>query len=409
MRLLTAFDLNLRHLRGLVAVRSAGNVSSAAAAVSLSQPALTQGIVKLEAALGQALFERRPRAMVPTAAGELAIGRFQAALSHLDRGARKTAGAAFQADRRLTMSQLRAFLAVLESGSFVAAAPRTGRSQAALHRAVRELENALGTTLVERRGRTVAVNAAGRRFGRSCRLARSELQAALSELGSEPHRSVIAVGTTPLARAYLVPEAMALMTAERSPAGFQVFEGSWGELVETLRDGLIDLIVGELPPYDSPDLLKLPLYEEQLVIAAGRQHPLAARARVSPAQLARYPWIIGPENSPLRAEWERLFAAPRPAAPIECGSIMVIGRLLTSSEMLTLATPDQVALQIRSGLLAQVGQALPGARHTIGVTLRRHWQNTSLQARFLQLLREASVRAAAPGQREPFIHDRWVR
>jgi LysR family transcriptional regulator, regulator for genes of the gallate degradation pathway len=406
---LTSFDLNLRHLRGAIAVRSAGNVSAAAAAVNLSQPALTQGIVKLETLLGHSLFERQPRAMVPTAAGALALDRFQAALAHLSKGGRNIAGTAFQVDRRLTMSQLRAFLAVLESGSFAAAAPRTGLSQPALHRSVRELEKALGGSLVERRGRSVTVNAVGRRFGRSCRLAHGELQAVLSELGPDPNKSVIAVGTTPLARAYLVPEAMALMTAERSPAGFQVFEGSWGELVETLRDGLIDLIVGELPPYDSPDLLKLPLYEEQLVIAAGRQHPLAGQASVSPSQLARYPWIIGPENSPLRAEWERLFAVPRPSAPVECGSIMITARLLTSSDMLTLATPDQVALQIRSGLLAQVGKPLPGARHAIGVTLRRSWQTTSAQGRFLQLLQEASVRAAAPDRRNSFIHDRWVR
>jgi hypothetical protein len=34
---------------------------------------------------------------------------------------------------------------------------------------------------------------------------------------------------------------------------------------------------------------------------------------------------------------------------------MIIGRLLTEGNFLTLLSPDQVALQIRSGLLAQIG------------------------------------------------------
>jgi LysR family transcriptional regulator of gallate degradation len=404
----TPFELNLRHLRGLLAVRQHGSISAAAVAVNLSQPALTQGIAKLESLLGQVLFERRPKGMAPTAAGDVALDRFQAALAQLAVGSRAVAGPSVEPDRRLTMTQLRAFLAVLEMGTFAAAATRIGLSQPAVHRAVRDLEAALDKKLVERRGRSIVVNFAGRRFGRSCRLALNEIQAALSEAGTDLRSPTIAVGTTPLARAFLVPEAMAMMTAEQFPAGFQVLEGSWGELVETLRDGLIDLIVGELPPYDSPDLIKVPLYEESLVIVGGRQHPLVGKSRISLKRLASYPWIIGPENSPLRAEWESLFRPFNPVAPIECGSIMIIGRLLTSSEMLTLAAPDQVALQVRSGLLSRIGEPLTGRTHTIGTTMRQSWRPTSAQRRFLQALEQASLRMTTHDDRKAFIEGNWI-
>src|SRR5688500_9155726 len=62
----TVYQLNLRHLRGMLAVHEHGSISSAAAAVNLSQPALTQGILKLENQLGEVLFERRSDGMVPT-------------------------------------------------------------------------------------------------------------------------------------------------------------------------------------------------------------------------------------------------------------------------------------------------------------------------------------------------------
>jgi LysR family transcriptional regulator of gallate degradation len=406
--LLTAFQLNLRHLRGLLAVRQHGSISAAAAAVNLSQPALTQGILKIEDQLSEVLFERRSDGIVPTSAGELVLDRVQASLAHLTSGTRLLAGSTFEADRRLTMTQLRAFLGLFKAGSFAGAATELGLSQAAVHRAVRELEDALSRKLVERRGRGVHVNHAGRRFARSCRLAVNELQAAFSELGLDPHSSTIAIGTTPLARAFLVPEAMALMVAERFPAGFRVFEGSWGELVETLRDGVIDLIIGELPTDEIPDLTTLPLYEEAPVIVGGLQHPLVGQGNPSRDTLASYPWIIAPEDSPLRTEWERLFAKRRPKVPVECGSIMIIGRLLTSSDMLTLAMPDQVALQIRSGLLARIGEPLAGSAPAIGATMRRSWRPTSAQRRFLELLREVSASRGPDATRKPFIEARWV-
>ena len=72
---LSPFDLNLRHLRGLLAVRDRGSISAAAEVLNLSQPALTQGIVKLEGLLEQMLFERRADGMVATAAGEVMVAR----------------------------------------------------------------------------------------------------------------------------------------------------------------------------------------------------------------------------------------------------------------------------------------------------------------------------------------------
>ena len=63
---LQPFDLNLRHLRAVAAIRRCGSVSRAAGEVALSQPAVTQGVAKLEAQLGLRLFERGPSGMVPT-------------------------------------------------------------------------------------------------------------------------------------------------------------------------------------------------------------------------------------------------------------------------------------------------------------------------------------------------------
>ncbi|PZQ51629.1 MAG: LysR family transcriptional regulator [Rhodovulum sulfidophilum] len=66
-------DITLRQLRYMIALAEEGGFGRAAASVNVSQPALSVQIRELEAALGVELFERRPRAVVPTPAGREAL------------------------------------------------------------------------------------------------------------------------------------------------------------------------------------------------------------------------------------------------------------------------------------------------------------------------------------------------
>lgn len=381
------FDLNLRHLRALLAISAQGSISGAADLVNLSQPALTQGLAKLEDQFGIALFERRTDGMVSTRMGKLVIDRTQAALGHLAAGAKGFTKVFSHPENVITMTQLRAFLALADAGSFVGAAANTGLSQTAVHRGVRELESVLGATLVERRGRGVWVNAGGKRFARGARLAMSELSAALSDSQDEREGENILIGALPLSRPFLVPAAMGRLAAERPRAKFEVSEGSWRELVEPLRDGAIDMIVGTLRSYEIADLRQIPIYDDELVIAAGAEHPLAGARELDVNALREYPWILPPRNSPLRGEWEKLFAdGDMPFAPVETGSVMIIGRMLTEGRFLTLLSPSQIALQISAGLLAQVGPPIPDTTRRLGLTVRQDWRPTRLQRRFMEIL-----------------------
>lgn len=81
----------------------------------------------------------------------------------------------------LDLQQLHSFLAVVRSGSFVAAADATGLSKAAVSRHVAELEAHLGVRLLHRTTRRLSLTDDGQRFH-----ARAlELAAALDELEAE--------------------------------------------------------------------------------------------------------------------------------------------------------------------------------------------------------------------------------
>lgn len=63
----------------------------------------------------------------------------------------------------MEMTQIRYFLALCDEGSFTRAARRCGVAQPSLTRAIRNLENELGTTLFDRHPAGAALTASGER------------------------------------------------------------------------------------------------------------------------------------------------------------------------------------------------------------------------------------------------------
>src|SRR3546814_1564562 len=82
----------------------------------------------------------------------------------------------------VTLRQLRAFITVLECGSFSVAADTMHLSQAALSGLVKELESRLGVRLLDRNTRNVSASAVGAAFEPMVRRALVNLEEALESV-----------------------------------------------------------------------------------------------------------------------------------------------------------------------------------------------------------------------------------
>jgi len=135
---------------------------------------------------------------------------------------------------KVDWNQLRAFLETAETGSLSAAARKLGQSQPTLSRQVAALELALGVTLFERVGKTMALTTTGQELLVHARV----MGAAAHELGlaaagrSEEVAGVVSVATSDAVAAYLMPKIL-LQIREAAP-GIQV------EVVAS--DGFSDLL-----------------------------------------------------------------------------------------------------------------------------------------------------------------------
>ena len=375
------WKLNLRHLRAFTETVKLGSINAAAQSVSLTQPAITQALAKLERMLGLTLFDRQPDGMQATAAAHIFLPRVDAALAHIN-------------SSRVTMTQVHALIVLAKHGSYAVASAATKLSQPALHRAIQDVSLALGKSLVERRGRGVMLTESGQRIVRGFRLARTELAAGLSEIealkGHETSR--ISIGAMPLSRARLLPKAVAAYHRTHPEIDIIIAEGSHAELIEPLRDGELDLLIGALrDPPPGEDVQQVPLFQDHPVIIGRRGHPLQNEKGDTPnaATLAAYPWIISAEGTPLRKQWERMFSdagAAAPHVPIECGSVITIRQLLIEGDYLTLLSLDQVAVELEAGWLCVICSAPEGLMRTIGITTRTGWVPTKMQAAFIETL-----------------------
>lgn len=398
---------NIRHLRTFCEVARRGSISQAAEHVHLSQPAITQAIANLESAVGTPLFERRPDGMAVSPVGALFLDRVERALERLRTGTREAIRIGGRKgvrgfpdfDQFLTAAQLRALTAVADAGNFSLAARNVGISQPTMHRAARDLERLSGVAMFVRTATGIAPTPAAKALVQQVKLALAELRQGFVEvreaLGGDSSR--IVVGSMPLSRPFILPSAINALVRERPDVEIDVIDGPYEDLLDGLRQGEIDVLIGALrDPLPIDDVEQEALFEDPLAVVARAFHPLSRQPSITQAELADYQWVVPRRGTPTRNRFESLFAGNRPRGLIETSSQILVRGLLLGSDRLTLISAHQIRHEHELGLLVILPVDLSGSERPIGLTVRRDWRPTATQGRFLTLLREAGLKADSP-------------
>lgn len=397
--------LNLRHLRAFCEAAALGSISRAAEEVHLSQPAVTQAIAKLETLLDTMLFDRTADGLHLTETGKLFLLRAKRALGHIADGARPTArrgaGPAANFERRVTAAQLRALLAVSKTGNFSIAARSLGMSQSALYRTARSLEKDADVPLFEVVSQGVVLTRAADRLARHAGLAFGELAQGLEDVAAYNGRDTarITLGTLPLARTYVLPRAITAFLGERPDAYISVVDGPYESLLQALRHGEIDMLIGALREPDViADVEQRALFEDRLELVARPDHPLAGRKDLTLEALSDYTWIVPRPGAPTRDKFDEMFDgrdALRPTHIVEASSLLLIRGILTESDAVALISAHQVRHEISLDILTRLSFRVPSAPRRIGLSLRGGWRPTASQKRMIELLVEAGTEVAA--------------
>lgn len=196
----------------------------------------------------------------------------------------------------MEIRQLRYFVAVANMRNFTRAAEALGIAQPPLSRQIRQIEEQVGFTLIDRDARPVALTDAGRLFYEHALnvLASAERLDSLMKrhAGSARRRFVIGfVGSTIYGP---MPRLIRHFRAAVPAVEVSLTEMTTLEQMDALKEGRIDIGIGRLR-IDDPAIRRELLLEEEVIAALPVAHPLAASdGPVSLADLADESLIIYP-------------------------------------------------------------------------------------------------------------------
>lgn len=396
---------NLRHLVAFTAVVKHGSINKASESIFLSQPAITQALAKIEKQLKTALFERKTDGMSLTKEGEIFRFRVERALEILSQAIKrsyhvdkKTSSAQTASLFAVTTTQLTALVAVSEAQNYSAAGRNIGISQSSLYRACKDLEDYLGTVLFEKTSLGVSPSKTAQNLSRDVKLAFNEIYQGIADINANNNISSgsIIVGSLPLARTCILPQAINEFTEQYPDFNVSVVDGIYEDLLDHLRRGEVDIIVGALRfPVPSYDVHQETLFFTSNVILARKNHPLSQKKTpITLDDLCDFGWVISRINTPGRTMFEQIFQRKDHALPIqiiEASSQMLVREILIGSDKLTMLPKHQVHRELSDQLFDIIDYDSDQKKRAIGITIRKSWQGTTPQEAFISTIRKIGL------------------
>ena len=259
-----------------------------------------------------------------------------------------TSGAAMTSTRhpfgQVELRDLRAFVAVAETGSVSRAAEQIGLTQSRVSQQLKALEGSLGVQLFARVGRRVVLTSAGRAFQVQAVDVLQRMDAACRAIaGLDSGGGVtghLRVGVVPACNTHFMPTILSRFIARHPGCTLLVQEVSARDIERRLETGQLDVGVGFLPKA-SPSLRYQRLLREKFALVVRRDHPFAKRRHVPFADLHELALVLLPARFYMRQEIDQALATHkvRPRVVLELDSLPAILLTVQESGLGTLLPP----------------------------------------------------------------------
>ena len=194
-------------------------------------------------------------------------------------------------------SDLEAFLAVKETGSFHAAAERLNLSQSAVTRRVQKLEEVLDSVLFERTTRAVKPTLAAKRLQARAEAMLEEAQETLHAMRDESmafeyqRGAVITVAAISTVIAKVIGPAIRTFRDQGFTQRIRLIDGAANDVAEAVTAGDADFGLCSIPTIE-PSTVFEPLFDEPIVLALPLGHPLAEKPSLKWTDLAEVSLIL---------------------------------------------------------------------------------------------------------------------
>ena len=295
--------------------------------------------------------------------------------------------------RRVKLRDLHILLAVAQAGTMSKAAELIGVSHPVVSKAIAELEYALGMRLLDRSSQGVELTEAGRAF-LDCGVAVfDELRRGVRRIDhlGDPTAGELGVGATGPVMDGLILRAMEQLLRQHPRIKFRNVTGDTPTLHRALHERRVDLVVARRWRSSvDEDVTAEVLFNEELLIVAGKGNPLSRRRKITLNELLDEPWVLPERDNAaglLIEEGFRLAALkPRKIQVISNSMAVRIG-LVTAMGFLTILPGSMLQFYADRGSLKALPVSLPIKAQPVEIVSLKHRTLSPVTETFIECLR----------------------
>lgn len=288
----------------------------------------------------------------------------------------------------MELRHLRYFVALASSLSFTKAAERVHVAQSTLSHQIKQLEEEMGRPLFDRIGKRISLTEAGEAFLGHALRAIQEIDQGIGTLkafGAEISGAV-RIGATQTFNLGFIPECVAAFITLHPTVQPLVSELSADAIGNRLRNGELDLGISYRPESQG-ELHFEPLFDEEMVLVVGRNHPLAQRKRVRMVELNRQRMVLLPKEFSTRRMIDDCFRTCA-AEPVVAAEMNAVAPMLA-----TVARTDVAAIVAQNAVpvgdeLRAIALESPTPVRTPGILWKREAQHPQQVRVFAGIVRK---------------------
>lgn len=296
----------------------------------------------------------------------------------------------------ISMKHLRYFDALARLGHFGRAADDCSISQPALSVQIKELEDLLGASLVERSARQIRLTTFGEEFA----LRVKEILRSVDELGDlarasqAPLAGRLRIGVIPTVAPYLLPDVIKQLTLRFPGIDLRPREAVTQKLIEDLLEGRLDVAIVALP-VSEPALFETPLFSEEFILV--RPPEDADKPVPNPEMLQEMRLLLLEEGHCFRDQALSFCNLSGTVARnmMEGSSLSTLVQMVGAGIGVTLIPEMAVPIETRSATVSVARLPAPHPSRTIGMVWRKTSPLDGQFARVADVVREAGQRTPA--------------
>lgn len=274
----------------------------------------------------------------------------------------------------ITLRQLRYFEALARHRHFGKAAEACAISQPALSMQIRELEQSLGTSLVERRPNEVVLTELGAEIARR---AEQLLTGAGDLVDFARHRQKILsgalrLGVIPTIAPYLLPRVLPVLQKQYSDLRLELRETQTDVLLDELSRGSLDVLLLALPAGNG-EIETLQLFDDPFLLALPASDPLPEKTRINARDVSPRQLILLEEGHCLRDQALAFCSTQSNETPAGLGatSLSTVMQMVANGYGATLLPRIAADAGLTDKRVKLLRFADPEPRRTVGLAWRR--------------------------------------